>query len=367
MWAMTDLAARTADTLCLDQLCRRFGAVQALCDVSFSLGAGEILCLLGASGCGKSTLLRLIAGVESPDGGEIRLGGQVLAGPGAFVAPEARGIGFMFQDYALFPHLSVAGNVAFGLKGWARAAAQARVAEVLAVAGVAALAERFPHELSGGESQRVALARALAPQPRLMLMDEPFSNLDQGLRETVRAETLALLRQMGVAAIIVTHDPQEALTVADRLVLMRAGRVEAVGTPRGLYHAPPTLYAARFLGPGSALAGRVQGQGLATPLGRFAAPGLAEGQPAVAFFRPQALVLCPMGEGVAARITRREFLGGQERLWLRLEEGGGAVLLDMPTCPLTEAGAETAGEGRVFLRLAPQRVQVFPVGEDGPG
>lgn len=359
MGCMTNAAPSApslAQTLVLRNVARRFGAVPALADVSFELAAGEVLCLLGASGCGKSTLLRLIAGVERPDAGEIVLNGRVLAGPGRFVEPEARGIGFMFQDYALFPHLSVAENVAFGLKGWARAEAQARVAEVLAVAGVSALAERFPHALSGGESQRVALARALAPRPGLLLMDEPFSNLDQGLREAVRAETLALLRKMGVGAIIVTHDPQEALAVADRLALMHAGKLEALGDSRALYHRPPTLYAARFLGPGSALHGTVRGGELTTPLGHFPAPGLAEGQKAVAFFRPNALALCEPAEGAGARVVRREFLGAQERLLLRLEADGALVQLDLPSLPPPAPGE------RLGLCLARGAVQVFAEG-----
>lgn len=338
--------------LSLHAISRHFDGVRALNDISLTLAEGEILCLLGASGCGKSTLLRLIAGVERPDSGEIAQAGRVITGPGIFVAPEARGIGFMFQDYALFPHLSVAANVAFGLRGWGRAETEARVAEVLAVAGVGHLAERFPHMLSGGESQRVALARALAPRPGLLLMDEPFSNLDQGLRESVRAETEALLRALRVAAIIVTHDPAEALALADRLVLMRAGKIEAIAEPRNLYHFPPTLYAARFLGSGSTLSGVVQGGALQTPLGRIAAPDLADGQAAVAFFRPQALTLCAPQEGAAAQLTRREFLGARERLTLRLETGE-TVQIDLPSAP-------TPPLSEVFaLRLNPEAVQVF--------
>ena len=344
--------------LSLRALTRRFDAVTALADISFSLAEGEILCLLGASGCGKSTLLRLIAGVERPDAGEIALAGRMLAGPGVFVEPEARDIGFMFQDYALFPHLSVAENVAFGLRGWSRAAVQTRVAEVLALAGVEALAARYPHMLSGGESQRVALARALAPRPRLLLMDEPFSNLDQGLREAVRAETLAALRGLGMAAILVTHDPAEALALADRLVLMRAGRIEAVADPRSLYHLPPTLYAARFLGPGSTLDGIVQGGALRTPLGTFAAPALAEGQAAVAFFRPQALSLCPPSEGVGAQIVGRDFLGAQERLALRLDSGA-TVQIEQPSTRWA------AALDRVGLRLDQAAVQVFAAPDPG--
>ena len=342
------------DGLVARGLVRRFGQAPALNGVSLTVAKGEVVCLLGASGCGKSTLLRLIAGVEPPDAGEVWLAGRCLVGAGRFVEPEARGIGFMFQDFALFPHLSVADNVTFGLKGQPRAAVQARVAEVLSVAGVAHLAQRFPHMLSGGESQRVALARALAPRPALLLMDEPFSNLDQGLRETVRAETLRLLRGLGITTLLVTHDPQEALATADRLVLMRAGQIEAMGTPRQVYHTPPTLYAARFLGPGNVLPGTVRDGHLETPLGRFAAPDLADGQAAVAFFRPQALALCPPGEGVAAQIVAREFLGARERVTLALR-GPKPQTIFMDLAP--DHGLEA--QEVIGLRIAAPAVRVF--------
>ena len=340
-------------------LARRFGTNSAVNDVSLRLAPGEITCLLGASGCGKSTLLRLIAGVEVPDAGEIVLGGRMLSGAGVFVEPEARRVGFMFQDYALFPHLSVAGNVAFGLRGQSRDMVRARVQEVLAVAGAGALADRYPHLLSGGESQRVALARALAPRPALLLMDEPFSNLDPALRETVRADTLGLLRSLGIGALIVTHDPVEALAAGDRVVLMRAGRIEAEGKPRALYAHPPTLFAARFLGPGTALPCTVAQGAVSTPLGRFDAPGLAQGAAAVLFFRPQALSILPAGEGVAARIVGREFLGGQERLSLMLGADGSVVQVLVPT---EAAGVRQTDLG---IRLDPAQALVFPAGPGG--
>ncbi|MDQ2095546.1 ABC transporter ATP-binding protein [Rhodalgimonas zhirmunskyi] len=368
---MTDIAPSKPapnPSLSLQGISRHYGDVQALNDISFDLAEGEILCLLGASGCGKSTLLRLIAGIEDPDRGEIRLAGQLVSDQSAHVEPEARGIGFMFQDYALFPHLSVADNVAFGLKGWSRAETRARVSEMLDMAGISALADRFPHMLSGGESQRVALARALAPRPGLLLMDEPFSNLDQGLRATVRAETLSLLHQMRVGTIIVTHDPQEALAVADRIVLIRDGRIEAMGTPRGLYNDPPTAYTARFLGPGTGLPGRIQNGNLVTPLGQFAAPGLQDGQSAEAFFRPQALSLCAADQGgYPARVLRREFLGAQDRLTLALEDtadtdcSGIKVQLDLPAASVDQATASQQVD-HLGLRLDPAAVHIFATG-----
>ncbi len=344
--------------LALREVSRQFGGVAALDRVSLTVSPGEILCLLGPSGCGKSTLLRLIAGVDRPDGGEIRLAGAEVAGPARFVEPEARRIGFMFQDYALFPHLTVAQNVAFGLAGTGRAAVAARTAEVLEIAGVSALAGRHPHELSGGEQQRVALARALAPRPALLLMDEPFSNLDQGLRETVRAETLRLLRDLGTTAVMVTHDPQEALATGDRLAVMRAGRIEAEGTPRQLYRAPPSLYVAQFLGPGKTLAGRVAGGRMDSPLGPVPAPpGLPDG-PAVLFLRPQDIR--PAAEGAAAVVRSVSFQGESERVTALLDSTGAEVVLHLPAGQPLRAGQRVAlalrGPALVFADLAATRV-----------
>ncbi|HEY9344811.1 MAG TPA: ABC transporter ATP-binding protein, partial [Inquilinus sp.] len=230
--------------LTLERICRSFGTVRALDEVSLSIAPGEIVCLVGRSGCGKSSLLRIIAGVDAPDSGRILLDGAEIAGPGGFVEPEDRNVGFMFQDYALFPHLTVEENVAFGLKRLPREAARARAAEVIGRIGIAALAGRYPHTLSGGEQQRVALARALAPKPVILLMDEPFSNLDRGLREQVREETIATLRALGTTAIMVTHDPEEALSAGDRVVLMQKGRIVQAGSGYEIYDHPNSLYAA---------------------------------------------------------------------------------------------------------------------------
>ena len=191
--------------LVLNGVTRHFGRVAALEDVSLEIGAGQVLCLVGHSGCGKSTLLRTIAGIETLDAGSIAIEGTPVSGPGVFVEPEDRRVGFMFQDYALFPHLSVRDNVGFGLGRLSRAERGSRVDSILGSIGIEALADRYPHMLSGGEQQRVALARALAPQPRLLLMDEPFSNLDRGLRDRVRHETLSIVRELGITAVVVTQ------------------------------------------------------------------------------------------------------------------------------------------------------------------
>ncbi len=342
-----------AHLLSLRAVCKAFGPVAALDQVSLQVAKGEILCLLGPSGCGKSTLLRMIGGVERADDGAMELGGRPIFGPHLFVEPEDRNIGFMFQDYALFPHLTVAENVAFGLRGIGRAAKAARTAEVLDVAGVAPLADRYPHMLSGGEQQRVALARALAPRPALLLMDEPFSNLDQGLRDTVRAETLRLLRSLGTTAIIVTHDPQEALAISDRLVLLRNGRVVADDRPRQLYQYPPDLYAARFLGPGNELAASVEAGSVDTPLGRFAAPDLTEGDAVTVFFRPTALHLLPAGDGSGAVVIDSVFRGEVERLTLRLAGSSELLRIEVPPGSPPPIGAA------VGLGLDPGAVRIF--------
>lgn len=296
---------------------RRFGGKQALDAVSLTLAAGEIICLVGQSGCGKSSLLRLIAGVDAPDAGSIVLNGMEIAGPGGFVEPEDRNIGFMFQDYALFPHLTVAENIGFGLRRLPKAEARRRAAEVMARIGVAGMAGRYPHTLSGGEQQRVALARALAPQPVLLLMDEPFSNLDRGLSDRVRAETLAILRDLGTAAIIVTHDPEEALAAGDRVALMQDGRVAQTGTGREIHDQPGSLYVAEFFRPCNRLAGVARGGAVTTPLGAFPTT-LADGQGAIVCIRQHALQIAAPGAGAAAQVTGGLFLGDVEELTLRV-------------------------------------------------
>ncbi|MBB1498157.1 ABC transporter ATP-binding protein [Paracoccus sp. MC1862] len=307
------MAVGCASSLGLEEVCRSFGSRVVLSDISLSIPPGRITCLLGESGCGKSTLLRIIAGVDRPDSGRILMRGAEIAGPDRFVEPENRRIGFMFQDYALFPHLSVAENLAFGLRHLSRSARRDRVAEVVARIGLGHLVDRYPHSLSGGEQQRVALARALAPQPAVLLMDEPFSNLDQGLRERVRRETLDTLRRIGTTAIIVTHDPQEALAVGDMIVLMRAGRIEQAGTPFEIYDRPISPYAAEFMGPCNRLTGIWSRGRIDTPIGTFpAALDLPDGALALACIRPQALSIGPDGHGISARVVAKTFMGESE-------------------------------------------------------
>ncbi len=235
--------------LLVDAMTKQFaGADQAALEaVSFDISSGEFVTLVGASGSGKTTLLRLLAGLEEPDAGEVRLGEEVLSrGQQVLVPPERRNFGFVFQNHALFPHLSVGANVAFGLGRPGNS--KKRVDELLDLVGLGGLEHRFPHELSGGEQQRIALIRALAPGPRLLLMDEPFSSLDKSLRQELRSETRRLVDEQGATTIMVTHDTSDALAVSDRLVVLRMGKVEQIGTPRQIYRQPVNRYVASAFG-----------------------------------------------------------------------------------------------------------------------
>ncbi len=247
--------------LALEHVSHAYGDHAVVKDLSLMLANGEIGCLLGASGCGKTTVLRLIAGFEMPSSGQIRLRDETVGSAERNLPPEKRQIGMVFQDYALFPHLTVAGNIGFGLsqRGEKSALAGRRVEELLAMVGLAGLGEKYPHELSGGQQQRVALARALAPRPHLLLLDEPFSNLDVDLRERLSLEVRDILKQTGTAAMLVTHDQHEAFAVADMVGIMHAGRIEQWDTPYNLYHRPATRHVADFVGQGVLLPGRVLG------------------------------------------------------------------------------------------------------------
>lgn len=288
---------------------KRFGEIEAISDVSFVAKAGEVICLLGPSGCGKSTLLRLASGIEKPDFGRILLDGREIAGPGAFVPPEHRGVGLVFQDFALFPHLDVIGNVMFGLSNLDHRTALAVADNALRRVGLSDRLRAKPGDLSGGEQQRVALARAIVPRPRVLLMDEPFSNLDKRMRDLVRDETIALLRETGATALIVTHDPEEAMRIADRIVLMRKGRVVQVGEASAIYREPVDLASARFFCDLNEVPGFVKAGRLETPLGAFPAPGLAEGASGIAAIRPQSIRIRAPGFCLPGRVVERRFLG----------------------------------------------------------
>jgi iron(III) transport system ATP-binding protein len=285
------------DALTLEQVSHAYGAVEAVRDVSLALAPGELVCLLGPSGCGKTTVLRVTAGLEELQKGRVLIDGRVVADGRLQEAPEARNVGLMFQDYALFPHLSAADNVEFGLRRLASADRRARAAEALKQVGMGGQAKAFPHTLSGGQQQRVALARALAPEPHIMLLDEPFSGLDVRLRNQVRDDALHVLKSSGAATLMVTHDPEEAMFMADRIAVMRDGRILQVGPPADLYYAPTDAFVAGFFGDINRLQARVANGRVATVLGEVEASGFADGLEVEVLIRPEALTLRPASSG----------------------------------------------------------------------
>ena len=281
----------------------RPGPVQALDEVSLEVHGGEILTVLGPSGCGKTTTLRLIGGFEVPDQGRIFIGGRKVAGPGCWVPPERRGVGMVFQDYALFPHLTVGENVTFGLDQLSRADRLARAREVLKILDLRACYDRYPHELSGGQQQRVSLARALAPEPVVVLMDEPFSNLDAHLRNQVRDEVVGILRGAGVTCILVSHDQRDALAISDRVAVMNQGRIEQVGSPREIYKHPESVFVATFVGRTNLLQGIVQNENgcVLTDFGSFCRVdrlGFSNGSDVMVAVRPDGFTTCSESEGM---------------------------------------------------------------------
>jgi iron(III) transport system ATP-binding protein len=319
-----DAEPRRADAIACRGVRKSFGDVAAVAGVELTVPAGSLTAVLGPSGCGKTTLLRLVAGFERPEAGSVAIGGQVVAdGGNAFVAPERRRVGMVFQDYALFPHMDVAGNVGYAL---GRRADRARVAELLELVGLGGLGARRPHELSGGQQQRVALARALAPRPEVVLLDEPFSNLDAVLRQQVRGELRRILAETGVSGLLVTHDQEEALSLADRVAIMRAGVVEQAGSPEEVYLGPISRWVASFLGAVDVLPGTANGEGrVETELG--AVPDGARHRGAVdVLIRPEALGLGSRHEAgpdaLPCRVVEREYYGHDQVLVVELEGSG---------------------------------------------
>jgi iron(III) transport system ATP-binding protein len=287
-------------TVMLRNVRRAYETARALENVSLTAEQGRMLALLGPSGAGKSTILRLIAGLEAVDAGEIRVGDEILSATGATVPAETRRIGMVFQDYSLFPHLTAAANVAFGLRDLGRAERESVARRWLDRVGLSARADAFPHELSGGEQQRVALARALAPAPRAVLLDEPFSGLDPVLRAELRDATLATLAETRTTTLFVTHDAEDALQIADKLVVLKAGRVLQEAAPRDAYDRPANIDVAAALGPINMFAGRVENGAVRTPFGDVRATHLPEGASAAAAVRAESIALSP---GAAARIV----------------------------------------------------------------
>jgi iron(III) transport system ATP-binding protein len=351
-------AAAFAASLRLEQVVRRYGGAWALRGVSLDMAPGEVVCLLGPSGCGKTTLLRIVSGIEKPTAGRVLINDLEMAGPNRFVPPEERNVGLMFQDFALFPHLRIIDNVAFGLKPLGREQARSEAMAVLERVGMARYAEDYPHILSGGEQQRVALARALVPRPAVMLMDEPFSGLDVQLREGIQNETLALLRETRATCIMVTHHPEEAMRLADRIAVMRSGRLVQVGKAAELYRDPADLFVARLFSEINEVPWTVEGGALRTPLGIFWVPELAEGDRAVLCLRQRAIRLAPAGEGIEARVLHVKVLGDAALVEV------GVQGFDMPLKALVRESEVPPQGQEVAITLEPERLLVFAA-EDG--
>lgn len=344
---------------------RRFDGRSVVDDVSLKIMPGQVTCLLGPSGCGKSTTLRIIAGVEMQDSGEIYVDGNLICDTVYRVPPERREIGLMFQDFALFPHLSVAGNVGFGLSG-SKEEKRARVAELLEKVDLLRFIDGFPHQLSGGEQQRVALARALAPRPRVMLMDEPFSGLDNRLRDGIRDETLSLLKNEDTAVLLVTHEPEEAMRMADEIALMRDGKVVQQGAPYNVYTRPVDRQSVAFFSDANVLRATVNGALAHTVFGRFLAPGVPDGTEVDIVFRPQHLSidfdragkgpLPTPTQGVAARATveRARFLGHELLVEFRLEHDSTLLRATVPNVFLPAEGTV------LWLTIRRDKCFVFP-------
>ena len=352
--------------LSLENITVTFDGTPAVSDLSLDVGAGEIVCLLGPSGCGKTTTLRVAAGVERQKRGRVLVDGRVVSQRGMHQPPESRSIGLMFQDFALFPHLTVAENVAFGLRRSASPAERdAVVREYLARVGLENFGGKFPHQLSGGEQQRVALARALAPKPRVMLMDEPFSGLDNRLRDEVRDHALSLLKEEGAGVLLVTHDPDEAMRMGDRIALMRDGRIVQIGAPYHVYNYPVDRRAAEFFSDLNLIHGVVHDRQTDTPFGLFLTPKLVDGADVEIVIRPQHLRIDPdegkqpektADHGIAARgrVLRARFVGAASLIEVEMDHDRSILRASVPYAWLPEPGT------RAWLSLRRDRCFVFP-------
>lgn len=309
-------------SLVFEGVSKHYGSVVGANALDFSIPAGELVTVIGPSGCGKSTTLRLAAGLERPDRGTIRVAGDVVADKRRFVEPERRRVGLVFQDYALFPHMTVAQNVEFGLDRLNRAERRARTGEVLDLVRLGHLAARFPHELSGGEQQRVALARALAPRPAVVLLDEPFSSLDESLRAQVRRDTVATLKEAGTTGVLVTHDQTEALSVGTRVVVMRGGVIEQADTPEKVFEQPATRFVASFMGDADFLPAHVHRALLTCEIGVVSTvPGWANSEADVdVVLRPHEVALTPDPDS-PARVSAVEYHGAFVLHYVKLASG----------------------------------------------
>jgi iron(III) transport system ATP-binding protein len=311
------------DGLKMSHVSHMFGENRVLRDISFDVAPGELVCLLGPSGCGKTTALRLAAGLEKLQVGEIAVNDQIVAQPGGYVEPEKRGVGMVFQDYALFPHLNVAKNIGFGLRHLPEAARTDAIKKALNQVGMADYINAYPHELSGGQQQRIALARALAPTPRIMLLDEPFSGLDVARRADLRDTTLHVLKNAGIATVMVTHDPQEAMYMADRIIIMNEGQIMQDGTPESLYFQPDNRFVASFFGEVNRFPSRVANGKVTTPVGVVERPEYPEGTEVEVLIRPEGLHIgeAVNGHDILAHVDAVRVLGEVNLMHLTLEAG----------------------------------------------
>ena len=343
-----------AAALTFENVVARLGGKIVLDHLDLSLIPGEIVCLLGESGSGKSTILRVAAGIQPVDSGIVRINNEIVSAPGIQVPPEKRGAGLMFQDFALFPHLSLLDNVTFGLARLGKAEARRQALGALKRVGLEGREADFPHMLSGGQQQRLALARTIAPRPGIIMLDEPFSGLDARMRESVRGETLAVLRETHATSLIVTHDPEEAMLMGDRVALLRAGRIVQIDTASAVYQSPVDRAAARFLSPLSEMACVVRGGAVETPLGKVVTPGRGEGDKVIIAIRPVGdVTLARQGPGTLGRIVSKRGALGIDICEV-LVEG-----MDRPI-RVRRSSDEALGVGHdVFLRLNPEHVLVF--------
>jgi iron(III) transport system ATP-binding protein len=361
-WGPRNTAAISiASRLVFDRISHRFGDTPVLDDVSIPVEPGEVLCLLGPSGSGKSTLMRIAAGIEHPGGGRLWIDDRLVAGDGVSVPPDKRGVGLVFQDHALFPHLCVLDNVLFGLSKMPAALAREEAGRMLRRVGMEGHGGLYPHQLSGGEQQRVALARALAPRPGILLLDEPFSGLDSRLRDSVREETIGLLKDTRSTAVIVTHDPEEALRVGDHIALMREGRLVQHGTGEDLYYRPKSLFAARFFSELNRFDTVARTGAADTVIGRYPAHGFADASAVVVCLRLADIQVSPLtggkaGRGVAGRIAARRFVGIAELLDIYVDGR------DEPVRARIRAGSLAPETTEVAVWADEEAAMVFPGG-----
>ena len=303
------------------KLIKNYGTLTAVSDISLHLREQEFISILGPSGCGKSTLLRLIAGLEVPSAGQVLLQDKEISGKNISLPPERRRFGMIFQDFALFPHLSVEGNIAFGVNGSA-SEKQQRVKELLKLVSLPHLAKKMPHQISGGEQQRIAVARALAPRPRLILMDEPFSNLDYQLRQQLRRDIRKILKHEGVATILVTHDQVEAITFSDRVLLMHDGKLVQSGTPEEIYQQPQTLWASSFVGEANHISVEWEAPALNSPLGLLDVPEKIGKDTRVLMVRPEDFVLESCADTETNGVVKTvDFSGSVQTIGVELKSG----------------------------------------------